>query len=461
MNKLDRTKPPEIINEIKFSLPEIENFDLSNGLNVYFVKKEKLPITQILMLTSAGSKYDDNKLNGLSHLTAALIDEGAGEFDALQLNNEIEKLGSIIKISSDKDFIYTSLLSLTDNIERSLYLFSKILIEPKLEPADFEREKKKKISKIIQLKDEPSYLADTVFEKILFNNSYYQLPVLGTETSAANIKLDDVQLFYQEYFSPTNSTLIVVSNLNSNTIVDLLEKYFSCWKKEIKNNCDPLQLNTKTKKAYLVHKDDLVQSEIRIGNLIYQKNNTEYLRQQILNTVLGGQFSSRLNLNLREKRGFTYGVSSAFNYMQSAANFEVSTAVKSENTAEAVAEILNELEKIREKITEEEVNFAKSYLIKRFPSRFETYSNISSNISVIITLNLDKNFLNDYLHNIKQLTTKEIITSARETIFPEESIIVVVGNRKVVKEQLLKIFNENLLEIEYNDVFFHNSDETS
>ncbi len=454
MNSIDRTKPPSAQRELQFHLPQIEKFKLPNGLNLLYVKKEKLPIIQMLMLTSAGAKFEEKKLSGLSHLTGNLIDEGAAEYDALQLNNEIEKLGSIINIRTNGDFIYSSLLTLSENLERSTELFSEILTEPRLENTDFEREKKKVLNKIIQMKDEPSLLADSVFKKILFNNSFYELPEHGTQTTVSRLKLPVVKSFYQKYFSASNSTLIAAGITPLNDFVSTIEKYFSSWKAGEKYTTNPILINRNHRKFYLIHKENAAQSEIRIGHQVKGRNDGDYFRRQVLNTILGGQFSSRINLNLRERHGFTYGANSSFNYMQSAAGFEVSTAVKSENTGEAVSEILNELNKIRETITEEEISFAKSYLIKRFPSRFETYLQIALNISSIVIHDLPKNFFNTYLQNITSVTIEEVLNAAKDNIFPEESVIVVVGDKNIVEDQLLKISEGNLTEINYNDEFF-------
>ena len=167
-----------------------------------------------------------------------------------------------------------------------------------------------------------------------------------------------------------------------------------------------------------------------------------------MNSILGGQFSSRINLNLREQKGFTYGAGSSFNYNQNSGSFQVSTAVNIQNTGEAVTEIIKELNGIKQNITEEEIKFAKSYLVKQFPSRFETYSQTANNISPLLTHNLPIDYYKNYTQKLEDVKSEEIINAAQENIGEDNLSILVVGDKNIIVELMKKICNENLVELD-------------
>ena len=433
MNRLSAPIPSQ---NISFDIPQIKVLNLDNGLQVYYIRKEKLPIVQTVIISSTGSVYDPEDKRGLAFLTSLLIDEGAGEYDALQLNNEIEKLGTVSSISANHDTFSFSILSLKENFERSFELLSKIILEPRFEEKDFAREKKKMLDKILQLKDEPSFIASSAFEKRLFQDAPYAYPEIGFEHTASQIGNDDVINFYKRNFRESNFTAIVVGNITEDELVKLFNKYFGKLRSiDERNNSIIIPSYDKTK-VYFVDKKDSAQSEIRIGHLTKKRDTDDFYAARIMNTILGGQFSSRINLNLREKRGLTYGAGSSINYFKHAGYFEVSTAVDIKNTGEAISEILNELNLIREKISDDEIEFAKSYLIKQFPSKFETYTQTTKNIAPLIVHNLPVDYYNNYEKSIEQVTRDEINQAALEYVKPDETTIVVVGNRSEVITQL-------------------------
>jgi zinc protease len=433
---MNRSSAPIPSQNISFDIPQIKVLNLDNGLQVYYIRKEKLPIIQTVIISSTGSVYDPEDKRGLAFLTSLLIDEGAGEYDALQLNNEIEKLGTVSSISANHDTFSFSILSLKENFERSFELLSKIILDPRFEEKDFTREKKKMLDKILQLKDEPSFIASSAFEKRLFQNAPYAYPEIGFENTASQIGNDDVIDFYKRKFRESNFTAIVVGNITEEEIIILFNKYFGILKSENdRNNSILIPVQDKTK-IYFVDKKDSAQSEIRIGHLTKKRDADDFYAARIMNTILGGQFSSRINLNLREKRGLTYGAGSSINYFKHAGYFEVSTAVDIKNTGEAISEILNELNLIREKISDEEIEFAKSYLIKQFPSKFETYTQTTKNIAPLIVHKLPVDYYNNYEKSIESVTSDEINQATFEYVKPDCSTIVVVGDRSEVITQL-------------------------
>lgn len=444
---IDRSKAPSANKMIDFNFPKINFFKTSNEIEVYFVKKEKLPIVYTSLICDAGSKKDIQSKNGTAYLTSLLIDEGAGEFDALQLSDEFEKLGSIFSSTANQDSNDFSLLSLKDNFERSLYLVSLIMNEPHFDFKDFEREKKKQLDRLLQLKDEPSFIASSVFEKIIFENSFYENPEIGKISTVESITLDDVKNFYNENYLANNLKLFVVGNIYGIDLKEILEKYFS--KIKVKKSFEPTftKPRIKEKNFYIIDKKDSAQSEIRIGHISERRDLIDYYPLKIMNTILGGQFSSRINLNLRENKGYTYGASSGFLFNKHSSYFEINTSVNIDNTADAILEIFNEIKKIQEEIRHDEIEFAKSYLIKQYPARFETYSQVGKNIESLVIHNLPLDEINSYQEKLENVDDIKVLEAANKYILPNNLTIVVVGDKEKIIPQLKSKFCDEIIEL--------------
>ncbi len=444
---INRTSAPLPKGEINFTIPAIKKIKSANGIDIHFVQKDKLPIVQVILMFSAGSKFDPADKTGLSFLTSLLIDEGAGEYDALELNNEFEKLGSVLNISSDHDAFTFSLTSIKENFERSFELLSKIINEPRFDEKDFYREKKKVLDRILQLKDEPSYIASAVFDNKIFENTFYALPEIGYENSVSSISLDDIRYFYKGKLLNSKIEFIAVGNITEEEITKLSEKYMPAIGNSVVHPNFKQPTRSKTK-FYFVDKKDSAQSEIRIGHIAKPRDAEDFYAARIMNTILGGQFSSRINLNLREHKGFTYGAGSSFNYYQNASSFEVSTAVNIQNTGVAISEILKELNSIKITITSNEIEFAKSYLIKQFPSKFETYTQLARNIVPLIQHSLPLNYYDEYARQLQEVADDDIFKAALNNIYTDELIILAVGDKTLIKPQLKMISNGNLVELD-------------
>lgn len=434
---IDRKIKPEVKSEISFNLPKLNDFLLENGLRVIFIHKDKLPLVRFNLMLNAGSKYDPENKSGLSYLTSLVLDEGADGMNALQLSDEFDMLGSSFNISTDNDLVNLSLQTLSENFDRSLELFSKVLLKPSFNDDDFNREKKKLITRIMQSKDEPDYLADQIFDRVILGKSNsYSSPVSGYEETVESISVNEVKLHYARFFSPSKSSLIVVGDLDQYELIKLLNKYFLSWTNVQNNNTILLSSAEPSNKIYLHHKSDSVQTEIRVGHITSKRNQKDFFQRYLLNTILGGQFTSRINLNLRERNGYTYGATSRFQYFKDTAFFEVSTSVGIENTANALKEILFELDNIHSGVSEKELEFAKSSITKKFPLNFETYRQIASGVAGKILYNLPDNYFDTYIHNINSVSKDDVDKVAREFIMNDKLSIVLVGDKNLLMEKL-------------------------
>jgi len=445
----DRSSAPEPKSKTIFEIPQINTFTLGNGIEVYFVKKESLPIVYLTAFTSAGSKYDTIEKKGVAYLTSLLIDEGAGEFDSLQLNDEFEKIGSIFNVSANPDATNFSILSLKETFDRSVYLLGSILTKPRFEQNDFNREKKKVLDRLLQLKDEAGYIASTVFEKQIFRNTFYEFPEIGLSQAVQSITNEDILNFYKHKFNEKSTKLFIVGNLDKGKLVEVLNKEIGSWANGSETDLVFEYPAREKTRYFIIDKKDSAQSEIRVGHIAKKRNAEDFYANRIMNTILGGQFSSRINLNLRERKGFTYGANSSFVYYNNAGFFEVGTAVNLVNTGEAVKEIFNELNGIRKEITAAEIEFAKSYLIKQYPARFETFAQIAKNIESLIIHALPLDELNRYTDKLDSVTNEEVQQAALNNVFPEESFVVICGEKESVAKQLKDELGTDAIELDF------------
>ena len=449
MEVIDRSIKPEESGKISFALPKIEKFKLKNGLEVYFIRKNKLPIIQINLITNAGSVFDPASKKGTANLFSMVVDEGAGDYDALSLSDEFDRLGSHFSVYSTQDSVYFSLQSLTENFKRSLELFETVLTKPHFNNQDFEREQRKVLTRIIQLKDEPDEIADSVFESILFGkDSPYASRTIGYEEDIKNISVDDLKNFGSKYIHPNNAALVVVGDANLIELKEQLDNLLKDWKPSSAINQIPIKRKENSPKIFIVNKKDSVQTEIRTGHFSTKRNDGDYFAKTILNTILGGQFISRINLNLRENKGYTYGAHTQFNYYKNEAYFFATTSVGNENTGNALKEIFNELQKIKQGVLQSELDFAKSALIRKFPANFETYKQIATNLTGMILHSLSEKYFNTYIQNVEDITINDVNDAAAKYIVPENAVTVLVGEKDKIISQINELSLGEVVEVD-------------
>jgi zinc protease len=449
---IKRENPPKPTSEISFHLPEIHQFKLSNGIKIHLVNKPKLPIVQLTIMMEGGSRFDPEGKEGLSYMNSILMDEGAGPYNSLQLNEEIEFLGSSINVSIDDDSLYVSMLSLVENLEATLTLTKYITCEPRFEQADFDREKQKLLSWLPQVKNYPDLVAENVFQFVLHGEENpYSRYLAGYMDSVQSIKLEDVQDFYKNYIAPDNMEFIIVGSVDLISIQSLLEKLFGTFIRTAKKIESESSAQLSENRIYLYDKKDANQTEIKYGHISDKRNSEDYFAKMICNKILGGQFTSRLNLNLREEKGLTYGINSTFRYFKKAAEFNISTSVNTESTIKAIEEIVKEVEGMKENITDEEIDFAKISLIREFPSRFETNSQIATNLAIKIKYELEQDNLNKFVENVSAVIKNDVLESARKSFKTENAIFVLVGDKKEILSQLKNSsLDYEVIEVDFN-----------
>jgi len=448
MTLINRKIKPEATAELEYEFPSIQKFFLSNGIKVFLLQRYELPIVRIITQLDFGSSYDLFEKKGLARLLSNCIDEGAGEFDALQLEEEFDILGTQFHIDCSDDITTFNILTLTENIDRSLYLLSLILLSPHLNEQNFEREKRKVLTRLIQLKDNAEYIANRIFNRKIFGEqSYYAHPSLGYDYTVKEISNIDLINFYKKYYVPKGLSMIVVGNISKEHLVNNMEKHFAKWESTSHIKQEKHSEAVTSQSYYFVNKKDAVQTEIRIGHTTPLFDYDDFFNKIFLNTAFGGYFASRLNKNLRERNGFTYGISSSNLYLKSASKISISTSVNSEVTSKAIEEIFFEINKIQNGLTPEEFESAKSYHIKKFPLDTETISSLANRISAKLQLNLPDDYFYGYINKIKDTTFGEVNLVADQFIEETKCVVVLVGSKEVIKEQFA---DKYLIELDYN-----------
>jgi len=430
-DSFDRSiKPSPGLNpEIK--LPAYFKSSLANGLKIISTEDKDLPMVSVILSIPAGHAFESNDQAGISSLLAAMLEESTTELSAEVFDAELEKLGSSISWSSDRESIYANIFSLKKNLKRTLELFELSLLKPKFDTSEFNTAKSQRLSAIENKSTRAAALADDVYYKLLYGNHVLGTPVIGTKESIEKLSADDIRSWYNKVFNPSNSNLIIVGDISQNEIktsFDFLNKWQGKPSIEAQK---PTISNIEKTQIYFVDKPNAPQSEIRIGYLSLPFDATgEYYRAGLMNFPLGGAFNSRINLNLREKRGFTYGARSSFNGSKYVGPFTANAGVKAEKTDSSIIEFMNELSLYKERgITDQELAFTKSSLGQQEALKYETPFQKATFLNRILYYNLEDNFLDQQREILKNITKSDIDALAKRYLKTDNMFILVVGDK--------------------------------
>ena len=423
----------------EYHFPAFVRDRLENGLNIIVANVPKLPIVSVIMVVDATALSDEKGKEGIAELTAKALREGTTSRDGTELALDLEMLGTSLEAGADWDSTVASMTVLKSRLSEAFEIFSEVITSPAFNEEDIERLKAERLAERMQILDEPRGLAEESFSRFVYaEKARFADPMSGSTKSVSAIRRDDIDAFYRNNFVPQGMTLIMAGDITPEDGIELATKAFGEWKAE--RAATPVNADTpaRTSRAIeIVSKPDAAQSEIRIGHVGVPRSHPDYFRIVVMNAVLGGLFSSRINLNLREAHGYTYGANSYFDWRRQSGPFVISTAVQSEVTAAAITETLKEIERMRaEKIGQDELTLATSYLEGVFPIRYETTAAIASALANLATFGLPEDYYDTYRENIAAVTTRHVLNAARKYVKPEELQIVVVGNPELIKEPI-------------------------
>lgn len=432
---VDRSMPPALGAPPSFSTPEIAHLKLSNGLPVTLFEKHNVPIVQMNLIVNTASIMDPEGKEGLASMTATMMDEGAGEYDALALADAIDFLGASISVNAGRHTTVISLNSTLARFDDALKLFADILLKPSFPEKELERIKKERLNSLIQRHDKARQIASILFRRTLFGEDHpYGRENFGTESSLKSFTRDDLISFYQSYFKPNNASLIVVGDVDPQALLPKLESILGSWEAAEVNSIEvPVPVQIEGRKVYLVDKPGAAQSVVRIGRIGADRYSDDYFPIVVMNTILGGSFASRLNQNLREEHGYTYGARSFFSFRHVPGAFGASADVQTDVTKEALIEFFKELNGIFEDVTEAEMTRAKNYVALRFPARFQTVGSIAGQLADLEVYDLPDEYYDTYVGNILSVTKDDVLRVARKYVVPENVAVIIVGDREKIE----------------------------
>ena len=453
----DRKQPPPIGPAPSLKLPAIQKHKLSNGLAVWVVEHHEVPLAQINLIVRSGSAADPIGKYGVGSLTAAMLDEGAGSRAALDLADAIEFLGANLSTASSFDSSAVRMSVPVSKLADALPLMADVALRPTFPVAELDRLRKERLTGLLQARNNVGALVQLAFPRMVFGPTHrYGTSANGLPATIEALTADDLKAFYRSHYRPDNATLLVVGDLTPATALPMLEKAFGGWRSEgmaalVAEVPNAPQLGKR--QVYLVDKPEAAQSQIRIGWVGVARSTPDYAVLEVLNTVLGGSFTSRLNQNLREKNGYAYGANSGFDMRLSAGPFLAAAGVQTDKTAGAIREFFNELNGILTPVPAAELAKAKNYVALGFPGEFETTGDMARKLEELVVYNLPEATFSNFVPSVTAVTAADLQRAAARFIQPERMAVVVVGDRKLIEGPIRALNLGPLTIVPIDDLF--------
>jgi zinc protease len=422
-----------------YLFPEFSDERLPSGIRLLTAPVSKLPVVTVLALVNAGSANDMSGKEGIASLTAAALLEGTKAYNGIELAEKFEQLGTSLESGADWDSAFLKITVMSDNLYSAARLLGEALNAPVFPEREIERLKAERLAEILQLETEPRGLADEKFSEFVYSaDSRYSKPDEGSVESVSALRRADVEEFYRLNYCSNATTVVVAGDVSHAEAARVVSDAFKDWRTGSAHR-EPVVVapRSQRKSAHIVDKADASQSELRVGHVGLPRKHPDFFPTLVMNAILGGLFGSRINLNLREVHGYTYGASSHYDWRRQSGPFVISTAVESEVTAPALAEIFLEVERIRsEKVSAEELSLAKDYLEGVFPIRYETTAAISSALGSLVIYDLPPDYYDAYRDNIHRVSADDVIRAARSHLHPELFQTVIVGDARTIRTSL-------------------------
>jgi predicted Zn-dependent peptidase len=435
---IDLTKPPVLGAPPALRVPPITTRQLPNGLKIVVVEQHELPIVDVLLQLRTGGEADPANGTGAAALTSALLTEGTTSRSALQIADQAAYLGVRVGASSGWEQSTVSLHTPTAQLDSAMALFADIALHPAFPAGDLERVRRVRLTSLQQLRDRGPSIADRAYATALYGEQHpYGRPLAGTEASIAAISRTDLQSFYDTYYRPNNATLLVVGDVKPDDVERRAQTLFGGWKRaDVPAPTNTVAQAPKATTLVLIDKPGAAQSSFRLGGIGAPRSTKDYFALQVLNTILGGSFTSRLNQNLRETKGYTYGAGSGFSMRRQAGPFTASAEIVSAKSDSALIEFMKELRAIRDTVPSDELAKAKRYLQLGLPEDFETTGSIAGQMLPLLTYGISLDFYNSAVENIGAVTQADVQRVARQYVDPDRLTLVIVGDRKMIEPGL-------------------------
>ncbi|HXF49060.1 MAG TPA: pitrilysin family protein [Verrucomicrobiae bacterium] len=445
-----RSEVPKAAAERALKLPVPESFKLSNGLTIIYNQRPWLPITSARLVFKTGSDANPLDKPGLANFTVAMLDEGTKTRSALQIADEVAGLGASLSTSSTMDASQVAIQSLTKNFSKVLDLLADVVLNPSFPEEEIERQRASRLAGLVQERENPSAVANRVMARVLYGaNHPYGYPEIGTEAAIKATTRDDMYGFWQKNFVPNNAALVVAGSISKNELKALAGAAFASWKPGAPAAPQLGNPATTPAKVVIVDKPGAPQTQLRVAAIGLPRSTPEYAALQVANGILGGLFSSRINLNLRERNGYSYGAFSTFVYRRAAGPFLIATGVRTDVTGPAVEEIYKEINRMSaEPVTADELALSKQSLVRSLPGDFETSSSAAGTFSNLYIYDLGLDYYSKFPAMVSAVDAATVQATAKKHLRLDKMVVVAVGDKTKIRPELEKL---NLGSIEVRD----------
>jgi zinc protease len=451
MMVIDRSRLPTIGPDRSIHFPPVVKHRFDNGLELWSVEHRELPILSSALLLRLGTAADPPDLPGLAAFTTDMLDEGSGESTALELSERIARLGLQFDTEIGADATLLSMVSLAEYAAPALSMLVEMATRPRFDPEEVRRVRSLRLARLMQLRDVPSALADRLFAWRLYGNHPYGHASFGTEASLSRIAIEELREFHETRITRASAVLVMVGDASHDEMRRLAEAAFDgpdaadhAWGRATPSpdvTVAPEGLPPGAPRVAIIDRPGAAQSELRVGRVSAPRSTPDYHTLNVLNTAFGGSFVSRINLNLREQKAYTYGVRSSFDYRLGPGPFSVQTSVQTDATAESVSEILREMREVQDAqpITSRELERAQAALVRGFPRGFETADQIARAVTQLALYHLPDDYFDRYVPRIQAVTQDEVTAAARAHLRLDDVQVVVVGDKRHISDGLAEL----------------------
>ncbi len=432
----------------QFATPQ--QFTLANGLTVILSERRQLPVVSANLVFGSGSGTNPPDQPGLANFAVAMLDEGTSTRNALQIADEAARLGATLTTSSSMDSSQVTVTSLLRQFPKALELMSDVVLHPTFPQDEVERQRASRLANLVAQKSNPAQIAQRVMASAVFGpNHPYGYLEAGTEASNKVLTRDAMIAFWKQHIVPGNAALVVVGAVSRAELETLAAHAFSDWTGKAPSPPTMPATRQATGKLIIVDTPGAAQTQVRVAGVGARRTTPDYEATEIMNMVLGGLFTSRINLNLREDKGYTYGAFSTFAFRKEPGPFFVSSGIRTDATAPAVNEILAEIRKMRDaEITVDELSLGRDSLVRSLPGRFEQSQQAAATLSALFVYRLGLDYYSQYVERLLGVDVAAVHAAARKYLQPDQLIVVAVGDRQKIEADLK---NLKLGDVEYRD----------
>ena len=442
---VDRLSLPPIGELPLFQFPQIERRTLPSGLRVWTVEHRAVPLISVLVLVRRGAAADPPGHEGLAAITGDLLDEGCGELDALALHEALGRIGAQLETEVGSDATLLGLTVLSRFADRGMVLLADMVREPRLDARDFERVRDLRLNRLVQLRDMPPALADRAFTELVYGRHPYGHLAIGSEETLRRVSLESARAFHAGGYVPANVTVIAAGDGSHDGLAAQVERVFGDWTPGAGVAAEDAAVLVPplppTARLALLHRPAAAQSELRIGHMSVARNDADYLRLLVLNMVLGGQFVSRINMNLREDKGYTYGARTGFEARRGPGPFLLQASVQSEATAAAIRESIGEISAIRGErpVTRQELETGRAALTRGYPRNFETAEQVARAAAQMALHDLPDDYYSTFVPRVLAIDEAAVTEAAARHLDPSRLLTIIVGDRDRIAPTLASL----------------------